>query len=123
MNVDQSLHNIFDEPDKYVNLAEVARWQIVFNSTLAVTLFFVWIKVSAIVTLAAHCWICRCTQGDHLPENLKSWGNLTVVGQGTSLKSGKCRKNHVGENCLFLTSHLGLCPLFSKLLQALCSLF
>ena len=49
----QSLHDIFDEPDRYVNLAEVAHWQIVFNSALAVTLFFVWIKVWPIANVSA----------------------------------------------------------------------
>jgi len=59
--VEQSLHDIFDEPDRYVNLAEVAHWQIVFNSTLAVTLFFVWIKVWLVAVLSAHCWNYWCT--------------------------------------------------------------
>jgi len=53
VKVEHSLHNIFDEPDKYVNLSEVARWQIVFNSTLAITLFFVWIKVWPISDVCA----------------------------------------------------------------------
>jgi len=44
-NAEKSLHNIFDEPDKYISLAEVAYWQTVFNSTLAITLFLAWIKV------------------------------------------------------------------------------
>lgn len=58
MIVEQSLHNIFDEPDRYVNLAEVAHWQILFNSTLAITLFFVWIKVWPIADISVHSRNC-----------------------------------------------------------------
>jgi len=45
VNVDKSLHIIFDKPNEYVSLASVGYWQMVFNSALAVTLFLAWIKV------------------------------------------------------------------------------
>ena len=52
-NAEKSLHNIFHEPDKYISLAEVGYWQMVFNSTLAITLFLAWIKVQQI-----RCFSC-----------------------------------------------------------------
>jgi len=53
VNVEKSLHDIFDEPDKFISLAEVGYWQTVFNSMLAITLFLAWIKVRQSILLAA----------------------------------------------------------------------
>jgi len=61
VNVEKSLHNIFDDRDKYISLAEVGYWQTVFDSTLAVTLFLAWIKVLYItVLLACGTNVCTC---------------------------------------------------------------
>jgi len=52
VNVEESLNGIFDEPDKYISLAEACYWQMVFNSALAITLFLAWIKVLQITIVA-----------------------------------------------------------------------
>ena len=83
VNVEKSLRNIFDEPNKHVSLAKVGYWQMVFNSTLAVTLFLAWLKVLHIAVLPSHCCCCCCdkpvSQCLYVKADApKKWGIHTV---------------------------------------------
>ena len=45
VTVNQSLQNLVTTSDIFVDLSGLSMWQIIFNCTLAITLFLAWLKV------------------------------------------------------------------------------
>lgn len=47
LTVNSMLDNLLKDPNKYPDFEFLAYWQVVFNSALAIMVFFAWVKVGA----------------------------------------------------------------------------
>ena len=46
IEVNNKLDTLLDQPNEYVDFESLSYWQVVFNSALAIMVFFAWVKVS-----------------------------------------------------------------------------
>ena len=47
VEVNTILEKLLANPDQYSNFESLSYWEVVFNSTLAIMVFFAWVKVCA----------------------------------------------------------------------------
>ena len=59
--MNNKLDELLENPDDYPDFEFLSYWQVVFNSAVAIMVFFAWVKVSATVILCqGQSYSCLC---------------------------------------------------------------
>lgn len=95
IEVNDKLDTLLDQPDEYVDFESLSYWQVVFNSALAIMVFFAWVKVSYAVICGFLYVYGVCV---HIIKNIYLFdlGCLLLISVNNGVK----------ENCIMLVLYI-----------------